>query len=345
MNFSFLTGRPRRRGPQGFFLTVMLAILIAMFIISFAMGRYPVAPCDLLTLIGSRVFNYTHNLPDVLQTVVFNVRLPRIIAAIIVGAALSAAGAAYQGLFRNPLISPDIMGASAGAGLGAAIAIYHSLSPLGVQFSAFLFGLLAVTLTYGISTRMRSEPTLSLILSGIMMGSVFSSMISLIKFVADPFEKLPSITFWMMGSLSGINVQELVVAAVPILAGTALLLLLRWRLNALTFGDEEAITMGLNVVWLRTIIISSATLVTSAAVSITGMIGWVGLVIPHLARMVVGPDYKVLLPASVLMGAIYLLLVDDVARLASALEIPIGILTSLLGVPFFLYLFSKRKGA
>lgn len=343
MNF-FLTGEARKRGFRGLLLVVMLLILIVMFIISFAMGRYPVLPRDLLTLIGSRLFNYTHNLPDVLQTVVFNVRLPRIVAAIIVGAALSAAGAAYQGLFRNPLISPDIMGASAGAGLGAALAIYYSLSPLGVQLSAFIVGLLAVMLTYGISTRMRSEPTLSLILSGIMMGSVFSALISLIKFVADPFEKLPSITFWMMGSLSAINMQELTVAAVPIIAGTAVLLLLRWRLNALTFGDEEAMTIGLNVFWLRIIIISAATLVTSAAVSITGLIGWVGLVIPHLARMAVGPDYKVLLPASVLTGAVYLLLVDDVARLASALEIPIGILTSLLGVPFFLYLFAKRKG-
>ncbi len=345
MNFPFLTGKTQRRNPHGFILAIMLVILIGMFIISFAMGRYPVTPRDLLILIGSRLFNYTHNLSDVLQTVVFNVRLPRIIAAIIVGAALSAAGAAYQGLFRNPLISPDIMGASAGAGLGAALAIYHSLSPLGVQLSAFLFGLLAVMLTYGVSTRMRSEPTLGLILSGIMMGSVFASLISLIKFVADPFEKLPSITFWMMGSLSGINTQELVMAALPIITGTTVLLLLRWRLNALTFGDEEAMTMGLNVVWLRIIIISSATLVTSAAVSITGLIGWVGLVIPHLSRMLVGSNYKVLLPASVLMGGTYLLLVDDVARLASALEIPIGILTSLLGVPFFLYLFSKRKGA
>ncbi len=339
----FLTNEARRRGVNSLLLILLLLVIIFLFIISFALGRYPTAPRDLLTMIGSRLFNYSHGLPDVLETVVFNVRLPRIIAAIIVGAALSAAGAAYQGLFRNPLISPDIMGASAGAGLGAAVAIYLSLGPLGVQVYAFIFGLSAVMITYGISTRMRSDPTLSLILSGIMMGSVFSALICLIKYVADPFEKLPSITFWMMGSLSGINPPELAVTALPIIAGTAVLLLLRWRLNALTFGDEEAMTMGLNVTWLRMVIIVCATLVTSAAVSITGLIGWVGLVIPHLARMLVGPDYKVLLPASVLMGAIYLLLVDDIARLASSLEIPIGILTSLLGVPFFLYLFSQRK--
>lgn len=340
----FSLNEVHKRGFPGLLLALLVLVVIGMFLLSFVLGRYPTAPRDLLILIGSRLFNYTHDLPEVLETVVFNVRLPRILAAMLVGAALSAAGAAYQGLFRNPLISPDIMGASAGAGLGAALAIYFSLGPLGVQLSAFVFGLLAVMVTYGISTRMRSDPTLSLILSGIMMGSVFSALICLIKYIADPFEKLPSITFWMMGSLSGINLLELAVTAVPIAAGTVILLLLRWRLNALTFGDEEAMTIGLNVTWLRMTFIICATLVTSAAVSISGLIGWVGLVIPHLARMAVGPDHRVLLPASVLMGAIYLLLVDDIARLVSSLEIPIGILTSLLGVPFFLYLFAQRRG-
>lgn len=337
-----LEEKRRFAGPSLTLFWLLLGLVAALFV-SAGLGRYPVAPGDLLTLVGASIFGYEHHLPAVLETVFFNVRLPRILASILVGSALAVAGAAYQGLFRNPLVSPDILGTTGGAGFGAALAIYFSMGPLGVQLSAFSFGLIAVLITYAISIRLPSEPTLSLILSGVMMSAMFSALICMVKFIADPFEKLPSITFWMMGSLSGITTQDLAITSGPILLGMAVLLLFRWRLNVLTFGDDEANSMGLNVARLRTIVIISATVVTSAAVSISGMIGWVGLVIPHLARMVVGPNYKVLLPTSILMGAIYLLLVDDIARLIGVIEVPIGVLTALLGVPFFLYLFSQRK--
>lgn len=322
----------------------LTGFLALMFFLSFAVGRYPVPPGDILTLVAARVLNIPHDLPPVLETVVFNVRLPRIIAAMMIGTGLAVAGAAYQGLFRNPLVSPDVLGASAGAALGAALAIFMSLDPLGIQLVAFLFGLLGVTMTYAISTRMRSDPILSLILCGILMGAVFSALISLIKFAADPLDKLPAITFWLMGSLSDINMKDIAITIFPILGGSSVLMLLRWRLNVLTFGEEEAQTMGLNVTLLRSIVIVCATVITSAAVSISGLIGWVGLVIPHLARMLVGPDYRYLMPTAMLMGAAFLLMVDDLARLATTVEIPIGILTALLGVPFFLYFFSRRRG-
>ncbi len=333
----------RSQNEAGWKLFILLSIIIAIFIISFASGRYPVSPGQLLEVLASRVFPIEAHWDATVETVIFQVRLPRIFAAILVGAALSAAGAAYQGMFKNPLVSPDILGASAGAGFGAALAIYFSFSMLGIQLMAFAGGLLAVGLTYCISLRIKHDPMLALVLSGIMIGSLFTAAISCIKYIADPYDKLPAITFWLMGSLASITPRDVYMVLIPILFGSIVLFLLRWRLNVLAMGEEEARVLGINTAAMKTIVIVCCTLMAAASVSISGMIGWVGLVIPHLARMIVGPNYQVLLPASILLGGAYLLIVDDLARLMASMEIPLGILTALIGVPFFLYLLLNSK--
>jgi iron complex transport system permease protein len=283
--------------------------------------------------------------PATLDTVVFQVRLPRILAAVLVGAALATSGAAYQGMFRNPLVSPDILGASAGACFGAALAIFCSLNYAGIQILSFVFGLVAVLITYAVSSRIRHESTLTLVLSGILIGTLFTSGTSLLKYMADPFDKLPAITYWLMGSLSSISSEDVLAVILPMLAGGFVLYLVRWRLNVLSLGEEEASALGLDTRKLKMIVILCATMMTSAAVSISGMIGWVGLIVPHLARMIVGPNYKVLLPASIIIGGTYLLLVDDLARVMASVEIPLGILTSIIGAPFFIYLLMhSRRG-
>jgi ABC-type Fe3+-siderophore transport system, permease component len=323
---------------------MLLGLLVVIFIFSFTIGRYPVSPHTLVNILTSRIFPVPHTWPVTVDTVVFNVRLPRIIAAMLVGAALAASGAAYQGMFKNPLVSPDILGASAGAGFGAAVAIYFSFSYFGIQLTSFVFGLAAVLLAYNIGHRIRHDPMLILVLTGVLVGTLFSSGTSLIKFVADPDNKLPAITFWLMGSMAAITPRDVLVGLCPIFLGGIPLYLLRWRLNVLSLGKEEAMAIGLETKKVRLIVIVCATLMTSAAVSISGLIGWVGLIVPHLARMIVGPNYKALLPTSILLGSVYLLLVDDLARCVSSVEIPLGILTSLIGAPFFFYLLlSSRK--
>ncbi|MDI9480666.1 MAG: iron ABC transporter permease [Bacillota bacterium] len=324
-------------------IIILLFVLLIIFIFSFALGRYPVAPGELLRVLIAQVVPLEATWNDTVETVIFQVRLPRIFAAILVGAALSAAGAAYQGMFKNPLVSPDILGASAGAGFGAALGIFLSFSMVGIQLMAFAGGLLAVGLTYAISVRIRHDPMLALVLSGIMIGSLFTAAISCIKYIADPYDKLPAITFWLMGSLASISQRDVYMVLAPILLGGILLYLLRWRLNVMAMGEEEARVLGINTTLMKTIVIGCCTLMTAAAVSISGMIGWVGLVIPHLARMIVGPNYQALLPASILLGGAYLLLVDNLARLLASMELPLGILTALIGVPFFLYLLLNSK--
>lgn len=322
---------------------ILIIIAVIVFVWSFPLGRYSVPPDDLIKILAAKVLPIEHTWPATMDIVVFHVRLPRIFAAMLVGAALAASGAAYQGMFKNPLVSPDILGASAGAGFGAALGIYFSFSYLGIQLTSFVFGLLAVMMAYTIGQKVRHEPMLVLVLTGVLVGTLFSSGTSLIKFVADPYDKLPSITFWLLGSLAAITPRDVLVGIIPILIGGIPLFILRWRLNVLSLGEEEAMAMGLETKKLRIIVIICATLMTSTAVSISGMIGWVGLIVPHLARMIVGPNYKVLLPTSMILGSSYLLLVDDLARCASQVEIPLGVLTSLIGAPFFFYLLIASK--
>lgn len=331
-------------GPFAWKRLGLLALPVIAFLLSFPVGRYGIAPGQLMTVLLAKIYPIPHTWPETLETVVFQVRLPRIFAAMMVGAALATAGAAYQGMFKNPLVSPDILGASAGAGFGAALGIYFSFGVVGIQISSFVFGLVAVSLTYLVGGRIRHDPMLALVLAGILIGTIFSSSITLLKFMADPYDKLPVITFWLMGSLASIVPKDIWMAMGPMVLGLVTLFLIRWRLNVLAMGEEEAKALGLETSRLRFIVILCSTLITAASVSISGLIGWVGLIIPHLARMIVGPNYQALIPASMLLGSSYLLLVDDVARVLSTVEVPLGILTSVIGAPFFLYLMLHSKG-
>jgi iron complex transport system permease protein len=322
---------------------VLIILPVALFFISFLIGRYPATPLDVIAILLSKILPIQHTWPDVMDTVVFQIRLPRLIAAMLVGSSLSISGAAFQGVFRNPLVSPQILGVSSGAGFGAALAIFFFCNSTIIQASAFVFGLAAVGLTYLISKTVKGSSTLVLVLGGIAIGAFFSALISIAKCVADPYDQLPSIVFWLMGSLAALDNVDVLMVAGPILLGIIVLIAVRWRINTLAMGDEEAQAMGVDTKKLRAIIIICCTIITAASVSISGMIGWVGLVIPHIGRMLVGPDHKKLLPACLSIGAFYLLLVDNIARAALSVEIPLGILTAMVGAPFFIYLLRKNK--
>ena len=320
-------------------LIVLGLVFLATICGSLMLGRYDV---PLTTWWRVLVAPERSGIPGI---VLLQVRLPRILAGILIGAGLSTSGAAYQGLFRNPMVSPDILGASAGAGFGAAAGILLGFGIAGIQCMSFAFGLVAVLVACAAASRLSraGDPILTLVLVGILVGSIFTALVSLVKYVADPYSKLPAITFWLMGSLAAIHVRDLQFALAPMLLGLVPLVMLRWNLNVLSFGEEEARALGAATGKLRWIIILCATLLTATAVSVAGMVGWVGLVIPHLARMIVGPDYRVLLPASLLLGGTYMLLVDDLARTILSTEMPLGILTSLVGAPFFLYLLMRTQ--
>lgn len=320
-------------------LVLLALLLVGVTVASIVLGRYHISLAA-----WHRFFLHPES-GDVATLVLLRVRLPRILGGLLIGAGLSASGAAYQGLFRNPMVSPDLLGASAGAGIGAAVAILLDCGAPAIQGISFLGGLGAVGATCFVAGRVRrgNDPVLAMVLSGVMIASICSALISLTKTVADPDVKLPAITFWLMGSLSAISNVNIVWLLALIPLGLLVLMLVRWKLNVLSMGEEEAAALGVDTRIARWVIVLSATVLTTAAVSVSGMIGWVGLVIPHLARMIVGPNYKVLLPASIMLGGSYMLLVDDICRSATTGEIPLGILTHLIGAPFFLYLLVRTK--
>jgi iron complex transport system permease protein len=319
---------------------ILAAALIVVFILSFILGRYPVGPEELVRILLSGPPD-GKTLADAAVTVVWNVRLPRVIAAGLIGAALSAAGASYQGMFRNPMVSPDILGASSGAGFGAALALLLAFRYFFVSLSAFIFGIVAVALAYAISRRSRRSAVLAMVLSGMVVASLFSAATSFIKLIADTNEVLPAITYWLMGSLASIRWHDTLMLAVPAIPSLVALFLLRWRINLLTVSEDEARSIGIDTTRLRAAAILCATLLTASSVAVSGMIGWVGLVIPHFCRLLFGHDYRRLVPASMLLGAVFLIVVDDVARILTTSEVPIGILTAFLGAPVFIYLFLK----
>jgi len=331
----------RKRLSPGGTLLLLGLLLIAAIAASVTLGRYPISLRELWGILWSRLFPTTPFWTPVQESLLLQHRLPRVLLACMVGCSLSSAGASYQGVFQNPMAAPDILGASSGAAFGAALAILLDLGPTMVVVLAFLCSLATVALVLFTARRARGKRVLGLVLSGIMISSLISSGTSLIKLVADPADQLPAITYWLMGSLNGTTPKDLLLAAIPMVIGLVPLLLLRWRINLLTLGDEQARTMGVNAGRLRTVVILCATLITAASVAVSGVIGWVGLVIPHLARKLVGSSYKHLMPASMLFGALFLLVVDDISRSLLATEIPIGILTSFIGAPFFLYLMAK----
>ena len=337
-----IIGRPLKR----FRPWLAVAGLAALSIIAMMVGKYPVSPPDIFRSLTGWNFGGGEPLDPIISTVVWNVRLPRVAAGLCVGAVLAAAGATYQGLFRNPLVSPDILGVSAGASLGAVIGIFLSLPVVAIQLLGFAGGLLAVAAVYAVGAAIRNrDPVLVLVLAGVAVGALAGSGISLIKILADPYDQLPAITYWLLGSLTAVTQGDVLSVLPAFIVGVVPLIIVRWRMNVMTLGDEEARTLGLNTRVTRFVLIASATLITAAAVSITGVIGWIGLVIPHIARMLVGPDFRRLLPASLMLGGAYLLIVDMLARTVALVEIPLGILTAAVGAPFFIWLLaSGRRG-
>ena len=325
-------------------VALMILLPLATLYVSLFIGRFAVHPGEVAHILLGQFLPIPHDWPRSVETIVLQIRLPRAILAMFVGAGLAISGAAFQGMFRNPLVSPDILGVTAASGFGAALALLLSRGAFELELIAFLFGISGVGLTYLLARTYRSTPMLMLVLSGVIVAAFFSALLSGAKYLADPESKLPAITYWLLGSLNGASMRSLKVALPPIILGGAGLMLVRWRLNVLSMGDEEARSLGVRTDRLKGIIIVCTTLITAAAVSVCGIVGWVGLVIPHLARMWVGPDHRALLPAACSIGATYLLLIDDVARTASASEIPLGILTAIVGAPFFAYLLRKTQG-
>jgi iron complex transport system permease protein len=323
-------------------LLIALAVLVAGLLLAFTIGRYPVGLGDLLHVVMAKLTGGTPDVPAAVENVIWQVRGPRVLAAALVGAALAVAGTAFQGLFRNPLVSPDILGASSGAALGAVLGIYLSLGVFAIQFFAFVGGLVAVFAVYLIGSAVRSrDPILVLVLTGVVIGALLGSAVGLVKYLADPYNQLPAMTFWLLGSLAATGVADLVPLLGPVAIGTLVLFVLRWRLNVMSLPDEEARALGLPTGPLRIVIVAAATLVTSASVATAGIIGWVGLVVPHIARTLVGPDFARLIPAAALLGGGFLLLIDTLARTMAAIEIPLGILTALVGTPFFIWLLAS----
>lgn len=326
------------RGRWGWVLA--LALLLAVLLWALGVGQFALSPAQVAQALWAWVTGAASPLPPTAETVLWNIRLPRIAAGMAVGAALAAAGAAYQGMFRNPLVSPDILGVSSGAGLGAVLGIFLGWSMVAVQLLAFGGGLAAVAVVVAISAGVRRHDPV-LVLAGIALGALLGAGIALVKTLADPNTQLPSITFWLMGGLSAVTLQEVRVTAPVMLAALVPLVLLRWRINLLGLPDEEALALGVRVGRLRLLLVACATLGTAAAVSLAGIIGWVGLVVPHVARLLVGPNFVRLLPASILLGAGFVVAADTLARTAARIELPLGILTALVGAPFFLYLLAR----
>ena len=322
-----------------------LGVLLAGIALAFSVGRYPVTPGELFRILLGRLTNTPSGLPAASEAVVLQIRGPRVLAALLIGSALASAGAAFQGLFRNPLVSPDILGASSGAALGAVLGIFFSLPILGIELLSFAGGLLAVGLVYAIGSSLRGgDAVLTIVLTGVVVGALLGAGIGLIKYLADPYNQLPAMTFWLLGSLAGIAPGDILPLLVPVLVGTAVLLLLRWRMNVMSLPEEEARALGVATGPLRAAIVAAATLVTSASVAASGVVGWVGLVVPHLARFLVGPSFPRLIPTSAILGGGYLLLIDTVARTAAPVEIPLGILTAVVGTPFFIVLLARMRG-
>jgi iron complex transport system permease protein len=322
MNRTVLEAVGAARGHRGFRVSATLLsgfVLLVLALLALATGKYPISLADIADVLGHRLLGLPARAPATIDTVIMKVRLPRVVAALVVGAALSAAGATYQGLFRNLPVVP-------------------------IQGLAFLGGLGAVAVVYGIGLAVRrQDPVLTLVLAGVAVGAALGAGISLLKVLADPYNQLPAITFWLLGSLSSVSLGDVGAILPMMLLGLAPLVLLRWRMNLMSLGDEEARALGVETRVLRPLLIAGATLITAAAVSMTGVIGWIGLIVPHVARLLVGPDYRRLLPASLALGAGYLLAVDLIARTAATIEVPLGILTALVGAPFFLWLLAAGR--
>ena len=336
-NFAVKDGRLRRS------TLVALALgVVAVMLLSLMLGRYTLSWSDIYNSFWYRIYGMSFGEP--IDSIMFNLRLPRILLAALAGAALACSGAAFQSLFGNPLATPDTLGVTAGASVGAVLGILWNLPLIGMQLMSLVTGIGTIFLTIMIAKSKKGVGIVLLILSGVIVGALANAVISILKYVADPNEKLPQITYWLMGSLAGANLRSLAIGTPFILLGIITILVLRWRLNILALGDDEARAAGMNVRLVRGMVIVAATLTTASVVSMCGQVGWVGLLIPHCARMICGNNNRFVVPISLLLGAMFLVLIDTLARSVSEAEIPISVLTALVGAPFFIYLLRKTGG-
>ncbi len=324
-------------------IVVFMLLLPVLILFSLYTGKYPVTIKEITQILFYKILNKTGPWEPMAENVILGLRLPRILAAVLVGSSLSVSGAAYQGIFKNPLISPDFLGVSAGACIGAATAIIMSLTSAYIQLFAFLGGLFAVMLTLTIPKLIRNDSNIVLVLSGIVVSGAMSSIMGFIKYTADPEKELATITYWQMGSFSYITLDSIFSVLFPIIIPTIVLFFISWWIDIVSMGEKEAKSLGVNVSYVRNITVICATLLTASSICIAGTIGWVGLVIPHFARMTVGPDNSKLMPASFLMGAVFLLIVDTVNRTLGTAEMPISILTGLIGAPFYGWLLYRQR--
>lgn len=325
-------------------IAVLALVLVVLCVGALAVGRYQVSFTDVVRILLDRVFPLHHTWSGSQRNVVLLVRLPRILLAALVGAGLSVSGAALQATFRNPLVSPQIIGVSYGASFGGALALLLGLGSAYLVGGAFAFGVAALLVVFLVTATRGPVPVLMIVLAGVVTGSFFNALVSLITYIANPYDQLPAIVFWLLGSVATATYAKVGVAVVPILGGAAVVLLLRWRINVLSLGDDDANALGMHPAPVRWTLLAAVALVVAGSVAVSGVIGWVGLVVPHVARMWVGPDHRVLVPVSLLMGASYLVLIDTLARTLTAAEIPLGVLTAMIGAPVFFVLLRRTKG-
>ena len=326
-------------------LAVVFLLLPGVFLwVSLFVGRYELSVKEVLTFIFHNEEWANAQGLGIQYALIWNIRLPRALQALLVGAALAVSGGALQGMFRNPLVDAGMLGVSNGAAFGACLGILISGDSVVIYTLSFIGGLSAVLFSYLISKIYQSAPAVTLVLGGVVVSSVFSALVSFIKYIADPLEKLPTITFWLMGSLSKASFNDMKIAIFPIGIGIVGIMALRWRINVLSIGEKEALTLGVNTTLCRVIVIFCASIATAGAVCISGTIGWIGLIIPHIVRMLIGNDNRVMLPVSLSVGGTFLLLIDILARSLTSAEIPLGVLTAMIGGPFFVAILYKTKG-
>lgn len=323
-------------------ITISLALVITM-IVAMGIGRYNISLVDIINTLLPKSLVSADVDPNV-RTVIYNIRLPRVLLAALAGSGLAVSGAAFQSLFSNPLATPDTLGVATGASFGAALGIILGFGAIGIQLSAFIIGIACVGLVYFISKVKGERPMVMIILAGMVISSLFQAMVSLIKYLADPQDTLPQITFWLMGSLAGVGFDELMIGGPFIVIGIIVIFLLRWKMNMLSLHEDESKSLGVNLKVVRLLTIMSAALITASVVSICGNVGWVGLLIPHISRMIFGNNNKSIIPACIGFGAIFMIVIDTIARSAISSEIPISILTAVVGAPFFIILLRKTGG-
>ncbi|MBP2366923.1 FecCD family ABC transporter permease [Pseudonocardia parietis] len=333
----------RRRLPGWLTIPALALVVLLIAVFALATGRYAVPPVEVARMLIGQVFPIEQTWYPQEAATVLDVRMPRVLLALLVGGGLALGGAVLQGVFRNPLVSPQVIGVSAGASFGGVLALVLGLGSVALVGGAFLAGLLALVMVLAIARLSAAAPLLMVVLGGVVVSAFFSALVSLLSFVADPYSTLPAVTFWLLGSLATASYGKVLVATVPILAGVAVALALRWRLNILSLGEEDAAALGVPPRLTRNVLMVAIALITAGAVAVSGVVGWVGLVVPHICRLIVGSDHRVLLPASLLVGAGYLLLIDTLSRSLTSSELPLGILTAIIGAPFFIVLLTRFR--